>query len=406
MKTVIKIAWRNVWRNKLRSLTVIMSMVLGLWAGLFSVAMILGLNEQRMNSAVDSYLSHVQVHHPSFAENLDLAHTVSTYDSLARYLKTDKRVKCFSSRTILSAMASTAHGAAGVRLIGIDPLQEKQVSSVSQGMVKGSYFEGVKSKPAIIGKKLAEKLQLDIKKKIYLSFIDKNGDQQRIKLKVAGVFKTASTLFDGSNIYMKKEALKKVLGDPRAVHEIGIICNEFEDAKKVAEAINTFSTKNKAETWGEIAPELGYAQEIMSGIIYIFMSIILVALSFGIVNTMLMAVLERKRELGMLMSVGMNKRKVFLMVIFETLFISCVATPTGILISYLMISYFGTHGIDLSAVGEGLEELGIGTKVYTQLATEHYLNISLLTFFLTFLSSIIPARRALKLDPAEAVRAL
>ena len=163
MKTVIKIAWRNVWRNKLRSLTVIMSMVLGLWAGLFSVAMILGLNEQRMNSAVDSYLSHVQVHHPSFLENLDLAHSVSTYDSLASYLKTDKRVKCFSSRTIISAMASTAHGAAGVRLIGIDPQQEKQVSNVSQGMVKGGYFEGVKSKPAIIGKKLADELQLDIK---------------------------------------------------------------------------------------------------------------------------------------------------------------------------------------------------------------------------------------------------
>ena len=205
---------------------------------------------------------------------------------------------------------------------------------------------------------------------------------------------------------MKKEDLQKVLGKGQAIHEIGIICNAFEDATKVAQGINTFSPKNKAETWGEIAPELGYAQEMMSGIIYIFMSIILVALSFGIINTMLMAVLERKRELGMLMSVGMNKRKVFYMVIFETLFISFVAAPAGIIISYLMISYFGTHGIDLSAVGEGLEELGIGTRVFTQLPVEHYINISLLTFFLTFLSSIIPARRALKLDPAEAVRAL
>ena len=383
-----------------------MSMVLGLWAGLFSVAMMLGMNEQRMNSAVDSYLSHVQVHHPSFTENFDVDHTVSDFDSLAGYLSTDNRIKCFSSRTIISAMASTAHGAAGVRIIGVNPAQEKEVSNVSQGMVKGSYFEGVKSKPAIIGKKLADELQLDIKKKIYLSIVDKNGDQQRIKLKVAGVFKTASSLFDAANIYIKKDDLQKLLGEGEVVHEIGIMCNKFEDAPKVAQQINAFSLKNKAETWGQIAPELGYAQEMMSGIIYVFMSIILVALSFGIINTMLMAVLERKRELGMLMSVGMNKRKVFYMVIFETLFISCVAAPTGILLSYLMISYFGIHGIDLSAVGEGLEEFGIGTKVYTMLPLEHYINISLLTFFLTFLSSIIPARRALKLDPAEAVRAL
>ena len=126
-------------------------MVLGLWAGLFSVAMMLGMNEQRMNSAVDSYLSHVQVHHPSFTENFDVDHTVSDFDSLAGYLSTNNRIKCFSSRTIISAMASTAHGAAGVRIIGVNPAQEKEVSNVSQGMDKGSYFEGVKSKPAIIG---------------------------------------------------------------------------------------------------------------------------------------------------------------------------------------------------------------------------------------------------------------
>jgi ABC-type antimicrobial peptide transport system permease subunit len=121
---------------------------------------------------------------------------------------------------------------------------------------------------------------------------------------------------------------------------------------------------------------------------------------------MLMAVLERKKELGMLMSVGLNKRKVFLMVVLETIFISLVAAPLGIILSYLLISYFGTHGIDLSAVGEGLEELGIGTRVYTKLSIANYISISILTLVVTFLSSLIPARRALKLNPAEAVRAL
>ena len=136
------------------------------------------------------------------------------------------------------------------------------------------------------------------------------------------------------------------------------------------------------------------------------MGIILIALSFGIINTMLMAVLERKKELGMLMSVGLNKRKVFLMVVFETIFISLVAAPIGIFLSYMLISYFGNHGIDLSSVGEGLEELGIQTRVYTKLSFRNYINISILTLVVTFLSSLIPARRALKLNPAEAVRAL
>jgi|TARA_Y100000768_G_scaffold300050_1_gene233814 putative ABC transport system permease protein len=406
MKTVIKIAWRNIWRNKLRSLTVIVSMVLGLFSGLFAVSMMLGLNDQRMDSAVDSYLSHIQIHHPSFNENFDIKHTVQNFDSLKISLKNDQSIKAFSSRTIISGMASTAHGSAGIRLIGIDPSSESKVTNVHTSMVKGTYFNSIKSKPALIGKKLAEKLQLDIKKKIYLTFVDENGDQQRIKLKVEGIFKTASTLFDRTNIYMKREDLQKILANSSAIHEIGIICENFNIVDSKVDGLNKSFPNNKVESWGQIAPELGYAQEIMGSVIYIFMGIILIALSFGIINTMLMAVLERKKELGMLMSVGLNKRKVFFMVVFETLFISLVAAPIGIFLSYSFISYFGIHGIDLSSVGEGLEELGIGTRVFTKLSFDNYINITILTLIVTFFSSLIPARRALKLNPAEAVRAL
>ena len=406
MKTIIKIAWRNIWRNKLRSLTVITSMVLGLFSGLFAVSMMLGLNDQRMDSAVDSYLSHIQIHHPSFTENFDIKHTIQNVDSLEILLNRDINIKAFSSRTIISGMASTAHGSAGIRLIGIDPISESKVTNVHKSMVKGTYFNSVKSKPALIGEKLAEKLQLDIKKKIYLTFVDETGSQQRIKLKIEGIFKTASSLFDRTNIYMKQQDLQNILIDKSSIHEIGIICQDLKLVNDISEVFNDESSENKAETWAQIAPELGYAQEMMGSIIYIFMGIILLALSFGIINTMLMAVLERKKELGMLMSVGLNKRKLFLMVVFETLFISLVAAPIGIFLSYTFISYFGIHGIDLSSVGEGLEELGIGTRVFTKLSFNDYINITILTLVVTFFSSLIPARRALKLNPAEAVRSL
>jgi len=278
MKTVIKIAWRNIWRNKLRSLTVITSMVLGLFSGLFAVSMMLGLNDQRMDSAVDSYLSHIQIHHPSFTENFDIKHTIQNVDSLEILLNRDINIKAFSSRTIISGMASTAHGSAGIRLIGIDPISESKVTNVHKSMVKGTYFNSVKSKPALIGEKLAEKLQLDIKKKIYLTFVDETGSQQRIKLKIEGIFKTASSLFDRTNIYMKQQDLQNILIDKSSIHEIGIICQDLKLVNDISEVINDESSENKAETWAQIAPELGYAQEMMGSIIYIFMGIILLAL--------------------------------------------------------------------------------------------------------------------------------
>ena len=121
---------------------------------------------------------------------------------------------------------------------------------------------------------------------------------------------------------------------------------------------------------------------------------------------MLMAVLERKRELGMLMSVGLNKTKIFMMILFETIFISLISLPVGITLSYLMISYYGQVGIDLSIVSEGLEAFGMKSMVYTHLPNDYYFKITILTLFVTLISSLFPARRALKLDPAEAVRSL
>ena len=404
MKTVIKIAWRNIWRNKLRSLTVIVSMVLGLFSGLFAVSMMLGLNDQRMGSAVDSYLSHIQIHHPSFNENFDIKHTVENFDSLKISLKNDQTIKAFSSRTIISGMASTAHGSAGIRLIGIDPTSESKVTNVHTSMVKGTYFNSIKSKPALIGKKLAEKLQLDIKKKIYLTFVDENGDQQRIKLKVEGIFKTASTLFDRTNIYMKREDLQKILANNSAIHEIGIICEDLNIVDSKVDALNKSFPNNKIESWGQIAPELGYAQEIMGSVVYIFMGIILIALSFGIINTMLMAVLERTRELGMLMAVGMNRSKVFLMIILETILLGVIAAPIGLVLGFLTNAYFGSYGIDLSSYSEGMEKFGLSDVVYTHMQTADYLLIMIAVAITAILGALYPAFKAIRLKPVEAIR--
>ena len=406
MKTIIKIAWRNIWRNKLRSLIVITSMVLGLWSGLFTVSMSLGINEERIKSAINTYLHHVQIHNPSFEYNLDINSLISDPINIEEELEKNNLIKAFSKRIIISAMASTAHGSDGVKVIGIEPKNEIYFSDISKKIIKGNYFSKIKSKPILIGKKLADNLKLDLKKKISVTFIDENGDLQRIKFKVGGVFKTGNSLHDGGNVYVNKEDLINLFKYKSSIHEIAILANNINDSDHLKDQLSNDFPKNKVETWKQISPEMGMVQEIMVPFLYIFMSIILLALSFGIANTMLMAVLERKRELGMLMSVGLNRTKIFLMILFETIFISCVALPIGISMSYLMISYFGQVGIDLSIFAEGLEAFGMKSMLYTKLPFNYYVNITILTLFVTFISSLFPARRALKLDPAEAVRSL
>ena len=406
MRQIIKIAWRNVWRNKLRSFIVIASMVLGLWSGLFSASMMSALNNQRINSAIKSQLSHLQIHHPSFQDNYDIKYQINGLNKVLKVLDENKKVNSYSARIVLSGMASTARGATGVKLIGADHTNEKNITDIHSHIVKGTYFSGGTSRQAVIGQELAEKLKLDIKKSIYLTFVNEDGSQERLKLKVVGIFKSGNSIFDGSHMFAQKDYLDKIFGKEDIIHEIALVSNDINQAKELKYELLKAFPDNEIELWSEISPELGYANEMLSFFLYIFMTIILIALSFGIINTMLMAILERKRELGVLMSVGLNKSKIFLMIALETLFISIVSVPLGVFLSYVTISYFGDVGIDLSMVEEGLEQFGMGTRLYTELYLDYYINITLLTFLLTFISSLFPARRALKLEPAVAVRSI
>ena len=171
------------------------------------------------------------------------------------------------------------------------------------------------------------------------------------------------------------------------------------DLQKINDSIDV-------KSWDDIAVELAYANKMMSSFLYIFMLIVLSGLSFGIINTMLMAVLERKKEIGMLMSIGMTKIYIFLMICFETVFLSLVSIPFALLITYFTVDYFSVVGIDLSVVASGLENFGVGSMFYLKLPSEYYINLSMLVIFISFISSIFPAIRALKINPAEATKSI
>ena len=403
---LVKIAWRNVWRNKLRSIVVLMSIVLGIWSGLFIMAMTLGLNEQRMSGAVNTYLSHIQIHDVNYPVDQKLNQTIKDPEKVLKAISDESNVKSYCKRQIANGMAASAKGTYGIQILGIDPAEEKKVTTISTHLVQGTYFEKFKRNPVVLGEKLADKLGLKIKSKIILTFQNTDGDLVSFAGRVEGIFKTNSSVFDKSTIFVKHKDLANYTGLGDKIHEIAILTNTMESVEMVKTDLNITDKNYKVASWDELSPELGYAQEMMGTMVYIFMGIILLALSFGIINTMLMAVLERKKELGMLMSVGMNKLKIFMMIVLETLFLAMIATPIGMLLAKISIDYFEEHGIDLSSVSQGLESFGIGSKIYTYLPNDLYFKITLFTLIVTLIASVFPARRALKLNPVEALRSL
>ncbi|MFI5188509.1 MAG: ABC transporter permease, partial [Chitinophagales bacterium] len=157
------------------------------------------------------------------------------------------------------------------------------------------------------------------------------------------------------------------------------------------------------QTWKELSPEMAMLTGLFDQIMYIIIGIILLALMFGIINTMLMAVLERQREFGMLMAIGMTKPRVFIMIVLESVMLTCVGIPGGILLTIGTVDFFSNHGIDLSAFSKALSQFGFSNIVYPELQSSMFLPVILMTALTAILSAIYPAVKALQFKPAVAI---
>ncbi len=400
------IAWRNVWRSKSRSLVMIAAIAIGLFAGVFVMAFMQGAVDARIESATKSELAHLQVHAPRFLENNNTEYYISDSKELLSKIKSQDMVVAACRRLIAEPFIMAAHGTGGGKLLGVDVENEKQVTDIWKHLVDGTYLEkSSRMPPVVIGQKMATKLQLKVGSKINVQLVDMQGNLSSKGYRVSGIYKTTNTGYDESHLFVNYSDLQAQLGisDDNA-HEIAVLLENGDEASLVKPEIQKLVGDNEVQTWKEVSPEMSLLTDSMDQYMYVFILIILLALCFGIINTMLMAVLERVKEIGMLMAVGMNKQKVFLMIILESIMLTFSGGLAGIILGTVVTKYFETTPINVSMFAEGLGQYGYGSQIYTSLQPHTLVTIGILVIITGILSAIYPARKALKLNPAEATR--
>lgn len=403
---IVSIAWKNVWRSKSRSLIMIVAIAIGLFAGVFTMAFMQGAVDARIESATKTELAHLQVHAPRFLENNSTEYYLSEAIELLNKIEAEPGVVAASRRLIAEPFIMAAHGTGGGKLIGIDLENERKVTDIYEHLIEGTYLElSGRMPPVVIGQKLAKKLQLKVGSKINVQLVDMEGNLSSKGYRVSGIYKTTNTTYDETHLFVRNTDLQAQLGiQNNTAHEIAVLLENGDEAPIIKPEIQNISGKNDVQTWKEISPEMSLLTDSMDQYMYIFILIILLALCFGIINTMLMAVLERVKEIGMLMAVGMNKRKIFTMIIFESIMLTLTGGLLGIGLGAAVTSFFETRPIDVSMFAEGLEKYGFGSQIYTSLQADTLVTIAILVIITGILSAIYPARKALKLNPAEATR--
>jgi len=400
---LLKIAWRNIWRNKVRSLVVIASVTAGLFAGMFMMSFFKGIIKQEIESAVETQLSHIQFHDAKFPDEKDVNAIIVNGNNIADKLRKNINVKAISCRVITSGMISSSSSASGVEIRGINPSDEKSVSTISKYITEGVYFSSDKKNEVVIGKKLAEKLGLKLHNKLVLTFQSKSGELTSGSFRIAGIFHSRNSSFDESTVFTQFGDLSQLLGTGNGIHEIAVMLNKSENAESVNIEFRKQFPNLLVQPWNELSPEMAMLTGLFDQMMYIIIGIILLALMFGIINTMLMAVLERQREFGMLMAIGMNKPRVFFMILFESVILTCVGLPVGIFLTIGTVGYFNKHGIDLSAFSEALERIGFSTMVYPEMDSSMLFPITIMTMITAVLSAIYPAIKAIQFKPAVAI---
>lgn len=405
MRMILTIAWRNIWRNSVRSVVIIMSIMLGLWSGTFINALYWGMGEDRVRLAIENEVSHIQVHHPEFKDDHKAGFFISLDSAFQKALQKQSDIRSYSPRAVAYGMVAVAGSSKEIIINGVDAEREDSTTHLSLKIIDGSYFSGERPNQVLVGYKLAEKLNLKVRSKLVLSCLDTANHIVSGAFKVAGIYQSGNSARDELNVFILRKDLNNMLGLGAHAHEIAILLSSNEALEKSKDELEKMLPHLAVETWKEISPETNLIISTMSQFSIIFIVIILLALSFGILNTMLMAILERTREIGMMIALGMNHIKVFFLILFETFILVMIGCPLGLFVAWLTIQYFSKHGIDISAfASKAMSSFGFSSVMYPSLPFEIYMQIILIVFAGAILSAVIPAIKALRINPAESLK--
>ncbi len=399
----LSLSWRNIWRNKMRSFIIMVSVAIGLFAGVFVLGLYDGMLHARVRSVIDSEVGHLQIHQPHFKEDYDPALVLDS-KAIEAALRM-KSIKNVSHRSVTQGMLTTATGSAGVLVNGILTEEENRTSGLDKKIKQGEPLTLKKKNGIVIGKKLADRMKLKTGSKLVLTFTDKESNITSGAFRVMGIYQTNNDRVDERNVYVHQATLNSYLGLTDSYHEIAIILKSDEDLETAKHKLQELLPSLEIKNWKENSPETDLMVSTIDQYSTIIIVIIMIALAFGIINTMLMSVLERTREIGMLTALGMNRVRVFFLILSETVMLTIVGVPVGLLSAWLTINYFSVAGIDISSFsGAAMSGFGFSSVIYPGFPQGQILTVLIIVVTTALISSLFPSLKAIKLQPADALR--
>jgi ABC-type lipoprotein release transport system permease subunit len=414
-RSLLRLAWRNLWYNPARTLIAMAAIGLGYAMLLFVACLMAGLRQQMIESATDLGLSDIEVHAPGYYPDRPLQQTLggrrgTDVSAVMAAIAADPRVQAASPRVYSYGLVSATDQSAGAEFLGVVPDQEQKITVLQNRMLKGTYLSGQMPNGIVMGDRLAATIGAAVGSRIVLLTPAADGSLGNDLYTVAGLFHTGLSAMDQGLVVMPLASLQELLRlPPGRIHEVGIKLHDVATATATAAALEVQLSKTlpvQVTPWQRLAPELADYVQFNHRITFILFIIFFLLAAMGIVNTMLMAIIERTRELGMLMAVGMRPAQVVGLIVAEAASLAGASLILGAALGSPLLWYLQAHGLNLGSKGSAISLAGVvvGPLWYGRQDFTVYIQAALGLAVTAVASALYPAWRAARFRPAEALR--
>ena len=400
---LFRLAWRYLWRNHRRTIIMVGAIAVGTWAMIFMTALTRGMVDQMIRDGISVLPGHVQIHNPDYLDDPSISNLVALDDAELSERFADAGFKAWASRVRVPAVITSERESRGVTLLGIDPAAERSFSFVNYDEVEGRFLEGPDDKGVVIGAKLAKTLETEVGKRVVLMSQDPDNDIADRGFRVVGLFNASMPAFEDGYVFIGKQTAQKMLRIGDATTEVVFVGEDYRNIEPTYEKVIAGTDGAvKVSRWYEVDTYLGTMLDVMDGFVLIWVVIIFLALSFGLVNTLVMAVFERVREIGLMMALGMKPGAILGQIIIESMLLLAVGLAIGDVLAWVSVQPI-KDGLDISIVAEGMEMMGASSVLYPKLYLDDVVLANIVVMILGFLASLSPAWRASRYEPVEAI---
>ncbi len=403
MIQILKMAFRDLGRNRRRSFF----SALAVGAGLALLILMASVIEGEMGSAIESAIQlqsgHIQIRAATYDENkssLKWQDLVADPDKIAGQIAALDQVKTATPRLYASGFLSSGTQSASARITGIDPLSAAS-DPYRKGVISGEYLSPDDREAILIGKPMAEKLSLNVGDRVGLSLNTADGDVQDQTFIVKGIYTTNTYGFDSATVFLPLAKAQAITRTENHASTIFVLLNDTALTDSVVSALNVSNLEIK--TWRDLNALFVEYETMAESYIGIFYMIILAISASVIINTLIMSVYERTREIGILSAIGMRGNRIMMLFLAESSMLAIGGVLMGLVIGVLGTLYFNVNGFYIGNMG--LSGIMITDTIYAKLTLDNLINLTIMTFVVTILSGLYPAVMASRMQPVAALRA-